>query len=58
VDALYGQVKELRRELAALAQGRPRAPVHKEPERSRAKPKQAKGASAGRKKPGRGARRR
>ena len=29
VDALYGQVRELRRELAALAQGRPRSPSTK-----------------------------
>jgi|HubBroStandDraft_6_1064221.scaffolds.fasta_scaffold177676_2 hypothetical protein len=56
VDALYGQVRELRRELAALAQGRPREPVHKEHERAGAKPGGTKRASAGRKKSGRGAR--
>ena len=56
VDALYGQVKELRRELAALSQGRSREPVHKEPPRTRAKPTGAKRASAGAKKSGQGAR--
>jgi hypothetical protein len=56
VDALYGQVRELRRELAALAKGRPREPVHKEQARARAKPRGAKRASAARKKSGRGAR--
>jgi Poly(R)-hydroxyalkanoic acid synthase subunit (PHA_synth_III_E) len=56
VDALYGQVRELRRELVALAQGRTGEPVHKEQERARAKPRSAKRASAARKKSGRGAR--
>jgi hypothetical protein len=50
VDALHGQVRELRRELAALAQGRTREPV------PRAKPSSAKRASAARKKSRRGAR--
>lgn len=50
VDALYGQVRELRRELAALAQGRTREPV------PRAKPSSAKRASGARKKSRRGAR--
>ena len=56
VDALHGQVKELRRELAALAQGRPREAVHKGPQSRRAKPTGAKRASAGPKKSGRGVR--
>jgi hypothetical protein len=48
VDALYGQVKELRRELAALAPGPKSATPHKH--------KGAKRPAAGRKKPGRAAR--
>jgi poly(hydroxyalkanoate) synthase III subunit E len=48
VDALYGQVRELRRELATLAQGRPRETSHK--------PKGAKRPAAGRKKASRAAR--
>ena len=51
VDALYAQVKELRRELAALAQGRPREAGHKAARPAVAKRKGAKRATAGRRKP-------
>jgi hypothetical protein len=49
VDALYGQIKELRRQVAAVAERRATAPVHKdtqrkEPERKRAPRAKRKGA--------------